>query len=126
MSRSVKKVPGFTDRNPFMKNFANKRLRAVATRVLRNQYVQEVSYETLVDDYRDYRDDWDYWDDWDYYYKEPYYSFYDPSIELSRGNYKRYTCPWDICDWKWLYWDTQEIKEYCDGWDTPVHRLYSK
>lgn len=29
MSKTYKKVPGFVDRNPFMKNYANRRLRKV-------------------------------------------------------------------------------------------------
>lgn len=30
MSRTLKKLPGFKDRNPFMKNYANRRLRRVS------------------------------------------------------------------------------------------------
>ena len=79
MTRSVKKVPGYTDRNPWAKRYANKRVRAVATRALRNHLVT-------------------------------YDSFYDPTLELNHKMYKRYTCSYDICDYKFLYWSPLEIK----------------
>lgn len=55
MSRSYKKNVWVCDRNPFMKNYANRRLR------------RKSSFDDVFAD---------------------------------RGWYKKTSCPWDICDWK--------------------------
>lgn len=123
MSRSVKKVPGFTDRNPWQKRYANKRLRCAARNSLRPQYVQET--ECVPHPwYSDPEASWWYW------IEEP--TFYDPNIELNYGSYRKYSCPWDICDWTCLYWNPREVAETCeDPWgyqSTAQYRakLYSK
>lgn len=59
MSRSYKKNPWVCDRDPFMKNYANRRVRRKKI-------------------------DWDGEDE-----------------VGNHGWYKKVTCPWDICDWKW-------------------------
>lgn len=108
MSRSVKKVPGFADRNPWYKNYANRRLRCAARNSLRPQYVQDT--ECVPHPwYSDPEASWWYW------IEEP--TFYDPNIELNYGSYRKYSCPWDICDWKWLLWSTQEVEKVLrDSW----------
>jgi hypothetical protein len=58
MSRSTKKVFGFKDSNPFMKTYANRRLRRIKIK------------DTLADG----------------------------------TSYRKYTCPWDISDWKYIYY----------------------
>lgn len=59
MSRSYKKNAWVCDRNPFMKNYANRRVR-------RKQINLNGEEETG-----------------------------------NYGWYRKVTCPWDICDWKW-------------------------
>ena len=112
MSRSVKKVPGFTDRNPFMKNYANKRLRCRSRDSLRPQFTQVLSYDTLVSDWNDV---WDY--RWSYsrrdVYEVTYDSFDNPRLPANHMSYRKNTCSWDICDWKWFYWSPREVEEYC-------------
>lgn len=66
MSRSYKKNPWVCDRNPFMKNYANRRLR---------RHHIDIDGADETGDYA-----------W----------------------YKRVTCPWDICDWKWQLESTFE------------------
>ncbi len=67
MSRSRKKVPGWVDRNPFMKNYANRRLR---------------------------RKPLDY--------------------EIANGNaYRKEQCSYDICDHKWLYYNSVQVMHAC-------------
>lgn len=74
MSRSRKKNPWVCDRNPWMKNYANRRVRRTKPRL-------------------DNLEDW-----------------ISPIPEY-RG-YARYTCPWDICDWKWTYGTEAEYVEH--------------
>ena len=109
MSRSRKKVGGHVDRCPYMKNYANRRLRSYARDKLRPQYVQA----TVVDELCDYVEALGAWTSTPFTYFPAHDSFYNPNIELSYSLYKRYSCPWDICDWKWLVWSRQEaIKDY--------------
>lgn len=91
MSRSYKKTAGWCDRNPFMKNYANRKVRQISV-----------------------------WKD----------------IDADNSWYKRYTCPWDICDYKSLYWSDNEIKAWNESWlkkygwgddmTTPMYRYRMK
>ena len=69
MSRSRKKVGGFTDSCPYMKRYANRRLRRLSP--------EQAEYE-----------------------------FGGGKSNITR----RYTCPWDICDWKDLYFSMEEVR----------------
>ena len=81
MSRTYKKVPGFKDRNPFMKNYSNRRLR-------------RLSVENSL---------------------------------ASGGAYRKHTCPWDICDWKWFYFSKQEMIEHGESrFEMYPHRYKSR
>ena len=41
--------------------------------------------------------------------------------------YRKYTNPWDICDYKFLYWSEQEVdREVAESGHTPKHRYYMK
>jgi hypothetical protein len=64
MARTYKKTLGFCDRNPWMKRYADRRLRCVSL---------------------------------------------EKTLACGRA-YARYTCPWDICDWKHLYWTEAEFR----------------
>jgi hypothetical protein len=35
-------------------------------------------------------------------------------VIASGGNYKKETCSWDICDYKFFYFNPFDHKEYCD------------
>lgn len=70
MSRSKKKIYGFCDRNPFMKNYSNRRLRRMSID------------KTLADG----------------------------------GSYRKHTCPWDICDWKFIHYSAQEFRAFTEYW----------
>ena len=71
MSRSFKKTPGWTDRDPWMKNYANRRIRR-----------KPVEFEIA-----------------------------------DGGSYRKLTCPWDICDWKFLLYTEIQMQDYIDRWD---------
>ena len=74
MSRSFKKHPWVCDRNPWMKNYANRRFRR-----------------------------------------------YNGEVQNGKW-YRKYTCPYDICDWKFLYSDKE-----CDRWwAEPKYRYFMK
>lgn len=73
MSRSKKKTYGFCDRNPFMKNYSNRRLRRIPVK------------KTLSDG----------------------------------GSYRKHTCPWDICDWRFLLHSEQEFRSHVEYWWKP-------
>lgn len=64
MSRSYKKYAGNVDRNPYMKNYANRKLRGIKG---------------------------------------------DVTLFGKGTEYKRLTCSWDICDWKFIYHSNEEI-----------------
>ena len=50
MSRSTKKVGGFIDRSPFMKNQDNRRLRTYARDALRVHFVQDYEIDYDISD----------------------------------------------------------------------------
>jgi hypothetical protein len=83
MSRSRKKTPGWCDRNPWMKRYANRRFRRFKG-------------------------------------------------EVQDGNwYRHYTDPWDICDYKWLYFSKQEVIREIEEWrwwkhHNPFYKYYMK
>lgn len=64
MSRSYKKTPGFKDRNPWFKNYANRRIRRTS---------------------REF---------------------------ANGGSYKKHTCSWEICEYKWLFYSDVEFKSH--------------
>lgn len=66
MSRSYKKTPGFKDRNPYMKNYANR-------------VVRRIPIDKEVGDYK---------------------------------TYIKYNCSWDICDWKDLFYNEEQVQQY--------------
>lgn len=105
MSRSVKKVPGYTDRNPWAKRYANKRLRCAARDSLRNQFTQVTSIEQLS-----YEGSFGGWDHWELEYS----SYDDPRLPANHMSYRKHTCSYDICDWKYLLWSSQEVTEWCN------------
>lgn len=78
MSRSYKKNPWVCDRNPFMKNYANRRLR--------RQHID-------ID-----------------------------GADESGGHawYKRVTCPYDICDWKYKY--PESLEHYIQEQENELRR----
>lgn len=77
MSRSYKKNPWVCDRNPFMKNYANRRLRR-----------KPIDLEDGVDP--------------------------------SRSAYKKFSCPWDICDWKCKY--PESFEKYAQEQEDAMRR----
>ena len=82
MSRSKKKTPGFCDRNPWAKTYANRRFRRICP-----------------DDFED-------------------------QFGGGKSNrHRRYTCPWDICDFKFLYYSEQEVKR-CVSHERGYYTLY--
>lgn len=68
MSRSYKKTPGWCDRNPWQKNYANRRLRRVSV---------------------------------------------DHEIP-SGGSYRKYSCSWDICDYKYLLYTNTKVLDHLE------------
>jgi hypothetical protein len=32
----------------------------------------------------------------------------------SGGGYKKAYCPWDICDWKWIFHSEHEVREHLE------------
>lgn len=92
MSRSFKKVPGYVDRNPFMKKYSNKLLRKASKNRL-----QMLSNPDEYDD------------------KSSLFSYFKKSS----------VNPYDICDWRSLYFSnshlifTSSIRFYDYTKDTP-------
>ena len=71
MSRSFKKTLGWKDRNPYMKNYANRVVRRMSTDEEAPQY----------------------------------------------KTYRRINNPWDICDYKFLYYNKRQVQEYYNKHD---------
>ena len=69
MSRSRKKVGGFVDRNPYMKKYANRRVRRLSAEQVEHEFGGGKS-----------------------------------------ARVRRYTCPWDICDFKDVYFSVGEVE----------------
>lgn len=80
MSRSFKKVPGYVDRNPFMKRYSNKSLRRIS----------KAGLQALSDPEQ-----------------------YDDKVSMF-SSYKRCSVnPYDICDWRSLYFSKKELMASC-------------
>ncbi len=80
MSRSRKKHPSWVDRNPFMKNYANRRLR-----------------------------------------RKPV------SIEFADGgSYKKFTCSYDISDYRCVWFNDVQHRDYCEKFDELPYKSYMK
>lgn len=77
MSRSYQKNPWVNDRNPFMKNYANRRVRRIS----------------------------------------PY-----ANIHADGNWYRRYTCPYDICDWKWKVGTFEQYHSHPYTWKKATTR----
>ena len=74
MARSYKKTPGWCDRNPFMKRYANKRIRQLHRR----------------------------------------------GGEIpDGGRYKRLTCSYDICDWRFLFIRRLSVRRMHTDYERP-------
>lgn len=95
MSRSRKKNWFVKDRNPFMKNYANRRLRRIKIVVndLELGYDDD-SYGEIVGE--------------------------KTNLPLDNKSYKKYTCSYDISDWCW-YSSEQHITKYVNRWFDDIH-----
>jgi len=82
MSRSRKKVAGYTDRNPWMKNYANRRFRRIDCEKFDNRIGT-----------------------------------------MKSRRHRKFTCPWNICDFKQIYHTERTVIENSEKYDwMPVYK----